>query len=55
MDGAVGIPCDMHLIAGNFQQCPQIKQDIEIDALLRNTVRSGAAAVDAAVWCISLN
>lgn len=55
MDGTVGIAGDVHLVARNLKQCPQVKQDIEVDALLGNAVCGGAASVDAAVRRIKLN
>jgi len=55
VDGAVGVARDMHLEAGDLEQAAQIEQNVQIDALLRNAVRGGAAAVDAAVRRINLN
>ncbi len=55
MDGAVGIPRDMHLEAGNLKQRTEVEQDAEVDPFLRDAVCGGAAAVDAAVRRINLN
>ena len=55
VDRAVAVARDLHLVAGCRQQRAQIQQDVQVDALLRNPCRGGAAAVDAAVRRINLN
>ena len=39
VDRAVGVPRNLHLIAGDHQQITQIEQDIEVDPLFRYAVR----------------
>ena len=55
MNGAVGVARDLHLKAGDFEQSAQVKQNVQVDALLRNAVRRGASAVYPAVRRINLN
>lgn len=55
MNGRVGISRYLYLISADRQQISQLQEDIQVYALLRNTVRRGAASVYTSMWRIYLN